>query len=79
MSNKEIIKRLREELEELRKKIMNLKIFLLTKKYQQIKLDQEEQAILLARQMRVMEEYENILIQRISLIQNLIDLENGDK
>lgn len=79
MSNKEIIKRLREELEELRKKIMNLKIFLLTKKYQQIKLDQEEQAILLARQLRVMDEYENILIQRISLIQNLIDLENGDK
>ena len=75
MNNKEIIKRLREELEQLRQKIMNLKIFLQTNKFLNITLSNKIQAELLQQQLETMERYQNILISRIALIQD--DLDNG--
>ena len=68
MNNKEIIKRLREELEQLRQKIMNLKIFLQTNKFLNITLSNKRQAELLDLQLETMEQYQNILISRIALI-----------
>ena len=75
MNNKEIIKRLREELEQLRQKIMNLKIFLQTNKFLNITLSNKIQAELLQQQLETMERYQNILISRIALIQD--DIDNG--
>ena len=75
MNNKEIIKRLREELEQLRQKIMNLKIFLQTNKFLNITLSNKIQAELLHTQLETMEKYQNILISRIALIQD--DIDNG--
>lgn len=77
MNNKEIIKRLREELEQLRQKIMNLKIFLQTNKFLNITLSNKRQAELLDLQLETMEQYQNILISRIALIQD--DIDNGDE
>lgn len=77
MNNKEIIKRLREELEQLRQKIMNLKIFLQTNKFLNITLSNKRQAELLDLQLETMEQYQNILISRIALIQDQID--KGDE
>ncbi len=79
MNKKEIIKRLREELEQLRQKIMNLKIFLETNKFFDIITNHQKQGELLKLQLEAMEQYQNILISRIALIQDLIDEENGDK
>lgn len=75
MNNKEIIKRLREELEQLRQKIMNLQIFLQTNKFLTISLSNKIQAELLNQQLETMEKYQNILISRIALIQD--DIDNG--
>ena len=75
MNNKEIIKRLREELEQLRQKIMNLKILLQTNKFLNITLSNKIQAELLQQQLETMERYQNILISRIALIQD--DIDNG--
>lgn len=75
MNNKEIIKRLREELEQLRQKIMNLQIFLQTNKFLKITLSNKIQAELLQQQLEAMEKYQNILIARIALIQD--DIDNG--
>lgn len=75
MNNKEIIKRLREELEQLRQKIMNLQIFLQTNKFLNISLSNKRQGELLNLQLETMEQYQNILISRIALIQD--DIDNG--
>lgn len=77
MNNKEIIKRLREELEQLRQKIMNLQIFLQTNKFLNISLSNKRQGELLNLQLETMEQYQNILISRIALIQD--DIDNGDE
>lgn len=75
MNNKEVIKRLREELEQLRQKIMNLKIFLQTNKFLNISASNKIQAELLNKQLETMEKYQNILISRIALLQD--DIDNG--
>lgn len=77
MELKEIIIKLRNELEQLRQKIMNLKIFLNTTKYVKLNVERPRQGILLQQQLEAMTEYENILIQRIALIQD--DIDNGWK
>lgn len=78
MSNKEVISKLRNELENLKQKIINLQIFLETKKYKKLEEKQQLQASLLKKQLEVMKQYQNILITRIALIQDLIDKESGE-
>lgn len=77
MELKEIIIKLRNELEQLRQKIMNLKIFLLTSKFTALNIERPNQGTLLKEQLKAMIEYEKILIQRIALIQD--DIDNGWK
>lgn len=78
MSNKEVISKLRNELENLKQKIINLQIFLETKKYKKLEEKQQLQASLLKKQLEVMKQYQNILITRIALMQDLIDKESGE-
>lgn len=78
MSNKEVISKLRNELENLKQKIINLQIFLETKKYKKLEEKQQLQASLLKKQLEAMKQYQNILITRIALIQDLIDKESGE-
>ena len=73
MSKIEILRKLREELEQLRQKIMNLEIFLQTNKFLNISLSNKIQTELLREQLKTMEKYQNILISRIALIQDDID------
>lgn len=75
MTNKEVIIKLRNELEQLRQKIMNLKIFILTNKFKQ--LDSKQRDLLLA-QKTAMLKYQEILIDRIAAIQDLIDGESNN-
>lgn len=77
MNIREIMNKLKTELSELRAKMVNLKIFLGTEKYSKMKFKQQKQSELLEQQLKAMEVYEDILISRISLLQN--DLDNGDK
>ena len=74
MTNTEIINKLRNELEQLRQKIMNLEIFLMTNK---MKTLSDKAQDLLYTQKEVMIDYQNILIERIALLQDLID--GGEK
>lgn len=76
MEAKEIIQKLRNELDQLRQKIMNLKIFMLTTKFADLCLEKKAQGELLKEQLKVMFEYQNILIKRIALLQD--DIDNGE-
>lgn len=75
MGNKEVIQKLRVELEQLRQKIMNLEIFILTKKFIKLEIQQQD---LLVKQKDTMLNYQIILMKRIALIQNLIDKEGNN-
>lgn len=74
MTNTEVIKKLRIEQFDLMGKVANLNIFILTNKYKTLEQKQQD---LLKEQLKHMTEYNWVLIQRIALIQDLID--NGEK